>query len=159
MSLRYLSCIPALFALLLVGFIAEAEAQTPTMLGARTGVYVDDSDAFIGGEFLAPIYRRLYFNPNVEYVFVNNGSAATFNFDFHYDFPLRGPAFTWAGLGLGFLYRNPEGPAGSDTDPAANILFGLGFNAGSWIPYVQGKVIASDNSDFVVSGGIRFALE
>jgi len=72
---------------------------------------------------------------------------------------LGGNAFTWAGLGLGILYDNPEGPAGSDTDPAANILFGLGFNKGSWIPYVQAKVIAADDSDFVFGGGIRFALE
>ncbi len=134
-------------------------AQTPTMVGARAGVYADDSNAFIGGEFLAPIVRRLYFNPNVEYVFVENGRAATFNLDFHYDFPLGGGAFTWAGAGLGFIYRNPEGPAGSNTDPAANILFGLGYNMGGWIPYVQAKVIASDNSDFVLGGGVRFPLE
>lgn len=137
----------------------NAAAQTPTLLGARAGVYADEGDAFIGGEFLTPLFGRFYFNPNAEYVFVNSGSGATFNFDFHYDFPLGRRAFTWAGLGLGILYNNPEGPAGSDTDPAANILFGLGVNKGSWIPYVQAKVIASDDSDFVFGGGIRFVLE
>jgi hypothetical protein len=134
-------------------------AQNPTMIGARGGVYADGGDAFVGGEFLAPIARRLYFNPNVEYVFIEGGNAATFNLDFHYDFPLGGRVFTWAGLGLGFIYSNPEGPAESDTDPAANVLFGLGYNMGGWIPYVQGKVIASDNSDFVFGGGIRIPLE
>ena len=90
---------------------------------------------------------------------IENGTAATFNLDFHYDFPLGRKAFTWAGAGLGILYSNPEGPLGSNTDPAANILFGLGINKGSWIPYIQAKVIAADNSDFVFGGGIRFVLE
>jgi len=138
---------------------ADLAAQTPTLLGARAGVYADGKDAFVGGEFLTPLVGRFYFNPNAEYVFVENSTAATFNFDFHYDFPLGRKAFTWAGLGLGILYNNPEGPAGSNTDPAANILFGLGVSRGSWIPYVQAKVIASDNSDFVFGGGIRFVLE
>jgi len=129
------------------------------MLGARAGLYADREDAFIGGEFLTPIVGFLYFNPNIEYVFVENGTRATFNLDFHYDFPLGGRVFTWAGLGLGILYNNPDGPAGSRTDPAANVLFGLGFNAGSWVPYVQAKAIASDNSDFVFGGGVRFSLE
>ncbi len=31
-------------------------------------------------------------------------------------------------------------------------------NRGSWTPYVQAKVIPSDNSDFVFGGGIRFVL-
>ncbi len=134
-------------------------AQTPTMVGGRAGLYSDNENAFIGGEFLAPIVRRLYFNPNVEYVFVDNGKAATFNLDFHYDFALGGRAFTWAGAGLGFVYRNPEGPVGSDTDPAANILFGLGYSMDGWIPYFQAKVIASDDSDFAIAGGVRFPLE
>jgi len=138
---------------------ADLAAQTPTLLGARTGIYADAGDAFIGGEFLTPLVGRLYFNPNAEYVFVENGTGATFNLDFHYDFPLGRRTFAWAGLGLGILYNNPEGPTGSDTDPAANILFGLGFTRGSWIPYVQAKVIASHDSDFVIGGGIRFALE
>ncbi len=137
----------------------DLAAQTPTLVGVRAGVYADGGDAFLGGEFLTPVAGRFYFNPNAEYVFVENGTGATFNFDFHYDFPLGRGTFTWAGLGLGILYNNPEGPAGSDTDPAANILFGLGSNRGTWIPYVQAKVIASDDSDFVFGGGVRFVLE
>jgi hypothetical protein len=135
-------------------------AQTPTMFGARIGVYADQRDTFVGGEFLSPIVGRLYFNPNVEYVFVDNGTYATFNLDFHYDIPLRGPAFTWAGMGLGILYDNPEGAPGSNTDPAANVLFGVGINADGWIPYVQAKVIAaSEKSDFVLGGGVKIPLE
>lgn len=156
--LRFLAMLIAFGATVCVTS-TETLAQTPTMVGGRAGVFTDGGNAFIGGEFLAPIVKRLYFNPNVEYVFVDNGNAATFNLDFHYDFALGGRAFTWAGAGLGFLYSNPEGPVGSDTDPAANILFGLGYNMDGWIPYVQAKVIASDNSDFAIAGGVRFPLE
>jgi hypothetical protein len=140
-------------------FSAESSTAQSPMLGFRTGAYADEREAFVGGEFLARLFPRLYFNPNVEYVLIDNGTFSTFNFDFHYDFPLRGRTFTWAGAGLGIQYFNPEGPVGSSTDPAANFLFGLGYNAGGWVPYIQAKVIAGDNSDFVFGGGIRFALE
>jgi hypothetical protein len=149
------------FALVGIVFAFSAEmatAQSP-MVGFRTGAYADEGEAFVGGEFLARLFPRFYFNPNVEYVLVDNATFSTFNFDFHYDFPLRGRTFTYAGAGLGIQYLNPEGPVGSSTDPAANFLFGLGYNARGWVPYIQAKVIAADNADFVIGGGIRFALE
>jgi hypothetical protein len=149
----------ALCALLFGLGSVDLEAQTPRLVGGRAGVYADGSDAFIGGEFLTPLIGRLYFNPNVEYIFAEKGKAATFNLDFHYDFPLGRRTFTWAGLGLGILYNDPEAPAGGDIGPAANILFGLGVNRGAWMPYVQAKVIASADSDFAIGGGIRFVLE
>ena len=133
-------------------------AQAQTLVGGRLGVYTDAEDLFLGAEVLTPVAERLYLNPNVEYVFVDPGTFATFNFDLHYDFPLEGSsAFLWAGGGLGILYFNPEGPGGSDTDLGANILFGVGFlRDRPVIPYVQAKVIAADNSDFVVGFGVRF---
>lgn len=145
----------AMVAVALVVVTQSVQAQT--LVGARLGVYTDREDLFVGGEVLTPVADRVYLNPNVEYVFVDNGTFGTFNFDLHYDFPLEGGTFLWAGGGLGVLYFNPEGPAGSDTDIGANILFGVGFlSGGPVIPYVQAKVIAADNSDFVVGFGLRF---
>ena len=132
-------------------------AESPTLFGGRFGAYLDAEDLMLGGELLTPVQDRLYFNPNVEYVFVDRASFATFNFDFHYDFPFSDDNFWWAGAGLGILYRNPDGPAEADTDLGANFLFGVGFGRNNdVIPYVQAKVIASNNSDFVVGFGLRF---
>lgn len=143
--------------LLAAGGVTPRTAQGQTLVGGRVGVYTDAEDFFAGAEVLAPVADRLYVNPNVEYVFANRRTFATFNFDVHYDFPVSGRTVLWAGGGLGILYNNPDGPQESRTDLGANLLFGVGFlRGGPLIPYIQAKVIAADNSDFVVAFGLRF---
>jgi hypothetical protein len=135
----------------------DIKAQETGKFGVRTGVYTDLSDMFIGAEYLAPIGSSVFINPNVEYVFIENGNYWTFNFDAHYDFPTYSRVFVWTGAGLGILHFNPEGNGDSNTDVGLNLLFGLGFNTGSTVvPYVQGKAIISDNTDFSLGFGLRF---
>ncbi|NIV10928.1 MAG: hypothetical protein GWN62_06440 [Aliifodinibius sp.] len=125
--------------------------------GVRAGLYTDIGDAFIGGEYLTPISKSVYFNPNLEYILVDNANFLTFNFDSHYDFQRQGNVFPWIGGGLGILYVNPDGPVDSETDLGLNLLFGLGFKtASSLIPYVQAKAVFSDNDEFVLGFGMRF---
>jgi hypothetical protein len=102
------------------------------------------------------VARRFYFNPNLEWVFVEDLSYLTFNADFHYDFPTSGSSFVWAGAGLGLLRVDPEGPNNSDTDPALNLLAGIGFRTGGVIPYFQAKLIVNDGNEFVLAFGVRF---
>lgn len=130
-----------------------AHAQS---FGVRLGIYTDPSDLFVGGEFLTPITRGLYFNPNIEYVFIEHGDELTFNFDVHYDLPNRHRTYVWVGAGVGIIYINPEGPADAQTDVGLNLLFGVGVPAGNLIPYVQAKVLIADNSDFILAFGLRF---
>jgi hypothetical protein len=130
-------------------------------VGIRAGLYTDIDDYFVGLELLSRISRNLFFNPNAEYVFVDNLTYITFNLDFHYDFYTASPLFFWLGAGLGVLYANPEGPAESDVDLGANLLFGLGIRTESTLtPYVQGKFILADrngdNNEFVLAVGLRF---
>jgi hypothetical protein len=80
----------------------------------------------------------------------------TLNGDFHYDFPTRRNLFVWLGAGLGLVRVDFEGDDNGDTDAALNVLGGLGWRAGSVIPYVQAKVIVKDNSEFVIGVGLRF---
>jgi hypothetical protein len=47
------------------------------------------------------------------------------------------------------------GPADSQTDVGANFLFGVGAR-GDVIPYLQGKLIVSDDTEFVIAFGLRF---
>lgn len=143
-----------LLAFILPGTVS-AQGVRP---GVRLGVYTDAGDLFLGGELLVPVSPNIYFNPNIEYVFVENGSYVTFNGDFHYDIYLQdSPLFVWLGAGLAVLYFNPEGNRDGDADVGANLLFGLGWETASrLIPYIQGKVILSDNTEFALGFGIRF---
>ena len=146
-----------LITLVAVTLASPAEAQRETIFGARIGYYTDLEEPFVGGEFLTGVGNSIFFNPNLEYVFVDRADFLTFNFDFHYDFPVDGNYYLWAGAGPAILYSNPEGPRASDTDFGANFFLGIGFGRGrDVVPYIQGKVIASDNSDFSIAFGVRF---
>lgn len=130
--------------------------------GLRAGVYTEASEAAIGAELLTRIGNsgHWFFNPNVEYVFVDNGDLATLNMDFHYDINTRGPVFLWLGGGPGLIVRDPDRPPRRDTetDAAFNLLAGIGFNLrnSSVRPYVQGKLILSDETESAIAFGIRF---
>jgi hypothetical protein len=125
------------------------------MAGVRVGYYTEVSKPFVGGELLVRVAPRFYFNPNVEAVFVDNGSYLTFNGDFHIDFPTRA-AFVWLGGGIAVIQVNPEGPNNTDTSTAANFLAGVGFRGGAVVPYFQAKVIAKSDTEFAVAFGLRF---
>lgn len=124
--------------------------------GVRVGTYTQVGEPFVGGELLIRVAHRVYFNPNVEFVFVNRGSYFTVNGDFHYDFPTRHPTYVWLGGGLGLVAIDPPGSNNSDTSLAANFLGGVGFRTGSLIPYFQAKVIAKHDTEFSLAFGLRF---
>lgn len=153
---RYLFIFGLVLFIALDGFVAPAGAQPGLTRGLRIGYYSDAERAFIGGEFLTPIARSIYFNPNVEYVFADKATYMTFNGDFHYDFASRKPSFFWLGAGLAGIYLNPEGPIDGETNVRLNLLAGVGLSRGPVIPYFQGKMILSDNAEFVIGFGLRF---
>lgn len=142
----------------LVLFSAASGLCLGQSLGVRAGRYMDTEEYFIGGELLSRVAGNLYFNPNVEYVFMENVTYMTFNLDFHYDFFTSSPLFFWLGAGLGILYSNPDGPTDSETDLGANLIFGIGIDTISTLtPYFQGKYIAAENkSELVLAVGLRF---
>ncbi|MGH9323605.1 MAG: hypothetical protein ACRD21_13265 [Vicinamibacteria bacterium] len=145
-----------LIAISIGGTALESDAQV--LVGGRAGAYIADGDPFIGGEVLVGVEENLFLNPNVEYVFAENASKATFNFDLHYDFARRGRAFFWLGGGLAVIYVDPDGPPDSRTDAGANILFGVGFRTPGrrWVPYIQAKILAAEEGDFILGFGVRF---
>ncbi len=149
-----------LFALALAGLLplAAAPAQAAD-LGIRGGVYSfknGPDKPFVGAELLFHAGDRLYFNPNAEYVFVDNGRYWTFNFDGHWDLPTHGVPYLWIGGGLAVVYVDPDG-ASSTTKAHANLLAGIGFRtSGHAVPYIQLKLITSDPTTLVAAGGIRF---
>ena len=151
---RAIAVILGLAAAVLVPRAASADDRT--FFGVRLGYYADSENPFAGAEILVPVAHRVYFNPNAEYVFVDGATYATFNADFHYDFPTHHRAFVWAGAGLGVAYFNPEGPASSNTDVVANFIAGVGLSRGPVIPYFQFKLIAKSGTEAVFAFGLRF---
>lgn len=122
--------------------------------GVRTGYYIDTGDPFIGFEALTPITGNFFFNPNVEWVFADGGDLATINADVHYDLDLNTDYYVWVGAGLAGIYDNF---GDSEFDIGANLLGGIGWQFGTWIPYAQAKLLVSDVNDEVVAAvGVRF---
>jgi hypothetical protein len=138
-------------------FLIPSTARAELDFGVRGGFY-DDADAgFIGGELLWGLTRQWYFNPNLEYVFVDNGDLMTLSADFHYDFPTRSPFYVWAGGGPAVILRDPDCNSCSDTDFGLNLLGGVGFGKGQALrPYIQGKIILADDTEAVLAVGLRF---
>lgn len=148
---RWKALVSALSVVVLCGLAEVADAQV--RFGIRAGEYTDVSEPFLGAEIITPIGGNWFFNPNVEWVFLDDGDLATINADIHYDFSTGSRAFVWAGGGLAVVYENV---GESETDLGANVLAGVGWNVGEVIPYVQIKGLLGDRDDFVVMGGIRF---
>ncbi|MBD3384378.1 hypothetical protein GF407_05555 [candidate division KSB1 bacterium] len=134
----------------------SAFADSGSFIGLRGGLYTDVEEPFIGAEYLTGIGPSVDFNPNIEYVFIDNMTYMTFNIDAHYDFYNRRGGFIYFGAGLGISYVDIDGAAESETDTGLNLLAGGGLSRGSVIPYIQVKMILGDNDELVVGFGLRF---
>ena len=150
----------AVAGLFLIPGIARADVD----FGVRGGFYNDADAGFLGAELLMDVTRNWFFNPNVEYVFVDNGDLYTLNLDAHYDFWTHSPFYVWAGGGPAVIFSKADVPFGcrrcssdNNTDLGLNLLGGIGFGKGQAIrPYVQGKVTLSNNTEASIAFGIRF---
>lgn len=154
---RHLIVACAVVALAVLAVPSPAAAQID--LDLRAGLYTDVEEAFIGAGILTPVTGNWFFNPNVEYVFVDPGSLWTLNGDFHYDFVQRGNWSFWAGGGPAVIFRDFDDRRrrdDSETDFGANLLAGFGMVRGAVRPYGQFKVILSDDTEAVVALGLRF---
>ena len=146
-----------LMAAVILCFATIARADiTP---GARVGVFFDAESAFVGGEAVIDLTEDWSFVPNVEYVFIDNGSQFNFNFDFQYHIRTDSRFEFWAGAGPAIIHVDPENELlDSETDFGANLFGGVGFplRDARILPYVQPKLILADNVEFVLAFGVRF---
>ncbi len=137
-----------------------ADPASAVDFGLRAGVYDDADEVFVGGELLFQLAPRWFFNPNLEYVFVDDGDLITVNGDVHYDFPVDFNGYVWAGAGLAVISddrpRPPRRRDDDDTDVGVNLLAGVGWRANGLVPYIQGKVILADETEAVLAFGLRF---
>jgi hypothetical protein len=152
-----------LIAFLILSFgLLSSRADADIKPGIRAGSYFDPEKAAIGAELLMNINanRTLFFNPNVEYVFLDRADLWTFNFDVHYDvLSAEEPIYLWVGAGPAILYRDPDSDVlRNDTDFGANVFTGIGFKirGTSLVPYVQPKYTFADDGRFSLAFGLRF---
>jgi len=140
-----------------VGVLFPAPASAHTSLELRGGYYTDAGDGFLGGGFLTSLAPRWYFNPNLEWVFVDGYDYYTVNADVHRDLnPGPGPAI-WLGAGPALLvtdYNQPD--RGTNTDFGLNLFGGLGAKYGAVRPFTQVKVTVADNTETSLAIGLRF---
>jgi hypothetical protein len=143
--------------------MAPAPAAADVDFGVRGGFY-DDADAgFVGFELLTALSGQWFLNPNLEYVFVDEGSLWTLNGDVHYDLPTRSDFAVWLGGGPAVIFQEIDPPRNcprcegvDETDFGLNLLGGIGMKRGGIRPYAQGKVILSDDTEAVLAVGLRF---
>jgi hypothetical protein len=127
----------------------------PNNVDLRAGYYTDMEAVSLGGGMLTGMGSGWFFNPNAELAFGDGGNLLTLNGDFHYDFPTDATVSFYLGAGAGLLYVNPDF-GDSDTDFGLNLIGGVSGLSGSVRPFAQLKSIVSDNSELVLTGGIRF---
>jgi len=89
----------------LLAMAAAPAARADVDIDLRAGIYTDGSDGFLGGGVLWDVGQKgsWYANPNLEYVFVDNGDFFTINGDVHYDFKVDAPFAVWGGGGPAIL--------------------------------------------------------
>jgi hypothetical protein len=137
---------------------ATDDPRAATYAGVRGGVAFEAEDPFLGMELLVSMSDGWWFNPNVEHVFRDGTDVTSFNADVHRDLETASSAFVWLGAGPAILVREDAGFRNDDdTDLALNGLMGVGWRTGGGtVPYVQAKVVMSDDVDGSLGVGIRF---
>lgn len=134
-------------------FASDAFAQID--FGVRAGLYTDVSEPFVGVEAITPITGSWFFNPNVEWVFIEGGDLFTINGDVHYDFATGSRNLIWAGGGLALAWENQDD--NSETDLGFNVIGGIGRRIETLLPYLQVKYTRIDEGDdLVLAAGVRF---
>jgi len=163
---RVRRALPLLGATLLAGgivFGSTPAAADDIDVGLRGGYYTDVGEPFLGADLLMQISdTQWFFNPNLEYVFVDPGDLATINLDVHYDLDTNDDdLYIWLGGGPAIILRDDAGRHHDDddddeTDVGLNLLAGIGWQLDAIVPYLQAKAILSDDSEVVIAVGVRF---
>ena len=143
-------------ALFLLGTTGAARAEDRTMFGVRGGHTLGEGP-LIGVEVAAPLAKHLTFNPNAEETFTTYVNYTALNADLHTDFATSSSLVIWLGAGIGVVRADPKmDDDSSHTDFATNFMWAVGFRSGRFIPYLQGRVVRTDETNFTLAFGLRF---
>ena len=124
-------------------FEFEAGGPRRTSILAYGGIYTDVGEPFLGVDLLMRISdTRWFFNPSLEYVFVDPGDLATVNLDVHYDLDTDNDDLYvgWVAVPA-IVFRDDEGRGDDedDTDVGINLLGGIGWQLEAFVPLPAGE--------------------
>ncbi len=143
-------------AALLVAVSAPGAAAQNTHVGARIGYNFDSKEAVLSANLAVPMTSRVDFYPSLDVYTPDRGNKIGFNGDVKIGFPLGTGSRWYAGGGIGIVNRNVGEFA--NTDVGANLLGGMESTVG-WIhPFVEGKVLLHDRTQFQLIGGINLTM-
>jgi hypothetical protein len=135
---------------------AAAGAQASTHVGGRVGYNFDTREVMFSANLTVPMTSRVEFYPSIDIYAPDQGNRIGYNGDVKVSFPMTsGPRF-YAGGGLGVVSRTVGDF--SNTDVGANLLLGLESRTGWVHPFVEGKVLLHDNSQFQLIGGLNLTI-
>jgi hypothetical protein len=141
-------------AMLLITAPEQVAAQL--RFGVRGGVYAGPTDPFVGLEVLYPLRQQVTLDPNLELVFGNHENVTALNLDALYELRSSGTGTLWVGAGPAVVFRDRD-RGGNRTDLGLNLLLGAGLRPSRGLtPYVQGKILLSNESRATLAFGLRF---
>ena len=143
-------------ALLAAGSL-PAGAQTKAMhIGPQIAYDFDVEEIGIGGQFSAPLMRRLEFYPSIMYYFVDPGSFWNVNADLKWRVAADRPNWLYVGGGLNLARASAGGE--SDTDAGLNLLAGAESLKGRIHPFAEARLVLSDGSRFQLGVGLNITI-
>lgn len=144
----------AAMGLAIAVFAGAAEAG-PVGFQASGGWYTESEEFFLGAGARIGA-ATLTVIPNIEWLFVDSGSAYTLNVDGTMNVVPLGVATGYLGGGVGWLTSDPD-VGDSNTETVLNLLAGASFNLTSLKPFGQFKWVVVDGDDpLVFSLGLQF---
>jgi hypothetical protein len=154
--MRLFSLRPAGVAAALLLVTSPAIGQEAQRWGFRGGEYFSEGPA-VGGEYVAHFGPHFSINPNVEQRFSTYANFTSVNADLHFDFSTSGSTVLWIGAGLGAALQEPKvSEVDTEVELATNFLWAVGFRSGSVLPYIQGRVVRTHETIFLLGFGLRF---
>ena len=142
--------------LIIGAMLLAAPTDAQVAFGARIGVWADPTDPFVGVEALVPLRPLWTLDPNVEVVFGDHETTGALSCDALYRLERTSSATYWIGAGPSFLLTDLR-HGGTDTDFGLNLLVRAELTGSrSYSPYVEGKVVLSNNNRAALGFGVRF---
>jgi hypothetical protein len=155
-STAHLVRVAAIALVVTASVCVASRANAQAVLGARVGVWANPTNVFVGAEALFPMREPWTFDPNAEVVFRSSHTLAALSADFLYRLQRIPSATFWIGAGPAVLVNDLHN-GDTRTDLGLNLLVRAELVGGrSYSPYIEGKVVLSDNNRAALGFGLRF---